>query len=704
VGRWWLRLPVQIIRLPFDVLFLTWDLLRVGAWGMGNLVRGATGAPSAPFDPCFSGGMMAETDDGELWSFAPASKYGTKAVLRLLFSRLCWYTLEDGRAHLCWRGSGSSAPTTVVRFLLTAVILACLWGGVGGAVLWKARHHLPLPGGRSRPPVLAGPGGQAAPSAPDAAKAAQYVAQAAELEKAGRNAEARDRFREAAAADSRLLEAQLGLGRTAQELGLLDEARKAYARAVELDSADPRAVLGLARMLHLQGADGQAVGILRTVASRNPEHAEAQALLAACLAATGEVEAAAAASEKALELAPGNVEALTTAAEVELRRGNLDPAEARYRQLIDQDTTSILGRIGLARILRLRGKTAEAESTLRRVLAEKPGEVPATEELIEVLVASSRAREALALCGEAGPDQAPVDIRLQEKRLVVLASLSMDNELCTACERLLERSPGNAMAHLQMGAMFLRHGLPVLAVDRCRKALTQQPGLERAFRLLISAQLLSGDLEPAREVLERYLAVRPQDLEALFQLADYHRRKGDPEKAAEVVRQALSFHPGSMVAHAQLGQLLFEQGDLKGSLAEFREAHRLAPDDPKALNNLAAAMNNAGEDRAQALAYAEQAYKLEPSSPRILDTLAWIHACRGEAEKGLPFAQTAVALQPSIAHLRYHYGAILAALGRKDEAKAALTAALTGDSGFFGAAEARALLEKMEGAAAGAKP
>ena len=42
---------MHVLRLPFDLLFLTWDFLRLLAWTLRNLPALLTGNRPAPFAP-----------------------------------------------------------------------------------------------------------------------------------------------------------------------------------------------------------------------------------------------------------------------------------------------------------------------------------------------------------------------------------------------------------------------------------------------------------------------------------------------------------------------------------------------------------------------------------------------------------------------------------------------------------------------------
>jgi tetratricopeptide (TPR) repeat protein len=697
-----LLLPIRVVRLPFDVLFLTWDFLTVTAWGIQNLPTRLSGGPTRPFRACFKSGIIEDGNKGKLWHCPLAPKYGTKSALRLLFARLTWHTGADGQRSLCWHGSSSEPPTTWGRYLLAGVALALAWGVPLGALAWHYRHRLPFMTLAQEQPVRKG---AATPRdlQRDPEMSARFVIQAEELERSGKTDAARTRFRDAIARDPTRLDAHLGVGRTSLEIGLTDDARQAFAKAMELDAADPRAMLGMARVLHAQGADRKALELLQAIIDRTPTVAEAHALKATCLMTLGEMADATTAIEKALALAPDDEAAITIAADLELRQGHFDAAETYYRALVDKNTQNLTGRLGLARILRLKGNHREAEVLLRALLVEKPGELRATEELVEVLQSSGRPLEGLALCRET-IDKQPSANRLREKHLALLFGLGRDNDLYAAATKLLAESPGNLAAHTQMAAMFLRKNLPAPAIEHCNKALAQQPALESAYRLLTTALLQAGDIEAAKERLERLLAVLPEDLDAIVKLAECHRRRGDSAKAVELLRQAVEHHPGSSLARSQLAQAQFLAGDVQGAVAEFREAYRLAPGDAKALNNLAAAINYTNGDLTEALTHAEQAHKLEPRNPQILDTLAWVQARRGSYDQALRFSELAVALQPDMPIFRYHYGAILANLGRQDEAIESVKAAVQFGGEFQGSAEARELLQKLSGDASAAPP
>jgi hypothetical protein len=92
---------IRLLRLPFDVLFLSWDFLRLALWVARNLPALLLRGKPRPFGALFAGGVIETAPEGNLWYCSLASKYGTKSILRFLFRGLKWHRTADGRLYLC---------------------------------------------------------------------------------------------------------------------------------------------------------------------------------------------------------------------------------------------------------------------------------------------------------------------------------------------------------------------------------------------------------------------------------------------------------------------------------------------------------------------------------------------------------------------------------------------------------------------------
>jgi tetratricopeptide (TPR) repeat protein len=89
----------------------------------------------------------------------------------------------------------------------------------------------------------------------------------------------------------------------------------------------------------------------------------------------------------------------------------------------------------------------------------------------------------------------------------------------------------------------------------------------------------------------------------------------------------------------------------------------LPVDSAEDLSNRAGALEQLGEFDA-ALVDSKRAVDLQPGDPGALNNHCYILIRAGQAERGLPYCERAVALVPEIAPVRHSYASALAALGR----------------------------------------
>ena len=87
-------------------------------------------------------------------------------------------------------------------------------------------------------------------------------------------------------------------------------------------------------------------------------------------------------------------------------------------------------------------------------------------------------------------------------------------------------------------------------------------------------------------------------------------------------------------------------------MAIYEDVIAAADENVIALNNLAWAYFEMGDDRAESLA--RRAYELRPDVSSIADTLGWILVKKGNLAEGLPLVEEAAAKAPDSAAIRYH--------------------------------------------------
>jgi tetratricopeptide (TPR) repeat protein len=234
---------------------------------------------------------------------------------------------------------------------------------------------------------------------------------------------------------------------------------------------------------------------------------------------------------------------------------------------------------------------------------------------------------------------------------------------------------------------------------------TVEAGLDRvahaaALRNLAKVLNWAGKTEEPRRLALQALETTPDDVEALFIVAETAQRQGRSDEAVDYYGRTLAANPEYGKAHQNLGNLLFERGDLTGAERHYRETIRLRPGIPDGFVNLGAVLADLGRLAAAADSY-RSALAIDPGliAPRY--ELAWLLAVQGDPAAGMAtldpvledgspanrhyvlglalfkrgqlepahdqFSQ-AVSLAPGTADLHDSLGVVSARLGRRAEA------------------------------------
>lgn len=171
-------------------------------------------------------------------------------------------------------------------------------------------------------------------------------------------------------------EPALGLAALYEMFQRLDDAQRAYARAIEIDGADPAAALAMGRFLLKRRNDAAAaLPHLRRAAQDRPRHPEGTLLFGEALLATGAAEEALRVLTEAAQAAPtqtGVQSALGRALNAAHRYAE---AEAPLRLAIRQVDTDGAAWAGLADALEHLGREPEAMTTWDGAIDRSPGDV-----------------------------------------------------------------------------------------------------------------------------------------------------------------------------------------------------------------------------------------------------------------------------------------------------------------------------------------
>ena len=341
-------------------------------------------------------------------------------------------------------------------------------------------------------------------------------------------------------------------------------------------------------------------------------------------------------------------------------------AEAAFERARELDPDDALVLVGIGSLQLGKHEFAAALKTARRAIDMAPRLAVARAIEVDALVELGRYAEA---DGGAAQMLALASDLTTLSRVSYLAELHGELEVAVTAMRQATTSAGAArenlaFTHVQLGNLLVYAGDPAAATTEYDRALELVPGHAPALaghgRLAVAAGRLDEAITRFQQAAD--LVPLPEYVIALADAQEAAGRAGDAARSIELARAEIELFEATGVTV-----------DL--DLALFEADH--------------------GDPR-RALAFAEAAYAEAPNV-RAADARAWALHRLGRDDEARVYAEEALRLGSRDPLLRFHAGAIAAALGDDAAARRDLDLALSTDPGFSAthAAEARRLLESL---------
>ena len=133
-------------------------------------------------------------------------------------------------------------------------------------------------------------------------------------------------------------------------------------------------------------------------------------------------------------------------------------------------------------------------------------------------------------------------------------------------------------------------------------------------------------------------------------------KNNDPAKAELFLNKWLTAVPQSVPALLARSRDLLVVGEFPEAITLMEKVKSLSPDNVTNLNNLAWALQQVNDNRAQAIAL--QAYNLAPDNASVADTYGWILYQNGQREEALKILSQAAALAPDNTEISNHLNTV----------------------------------------------
>lgn len=274
--------------------------------------------------------------------------------------------------------------------------------------------------------------------------------------------------------------------------------------------------------------------------------AEAKLAFAGALRGQGAGEFALAVARLALRLRPGFAPALLLAAEALAEEGQNAAALALVQRIGDSDPFAPLAALRRAVLLARLERLEEAEAVLRALAAARPQAPQPWMRFGDILRERRRFAEALAAYDE-------------------------------AVARLAEPRGTDWVLFYARGIAAERAGRWPQAEEDFRRALALSPDQPYVLNYLAYSWVEQGrNLEEARRMLERAVALRPQDGHIVDSLGWAYFRLGDIPRAVELLERAVELEPRNATINDHLGDAYWLAG--RHAEARFQWQHALSLD------------------------------------------------------------------------------------------------------------------------------
>jgi tetratricopeptide (TPR) repeat protein len=255
--------------------------------------------------------------------------------------------------------------------------------------------------------------------------------------------------------------------------------------------------------------------------------------------------------------------------------GDTQAAVAELGELAAARPDSAVIRLELGRALRAAGRDAEARVALERALEQTPDLAEGWRELSLIYAACGDAAACDAAYARFEKLSPPEETRLSE------AAAALAGERLDAAERLLKRtlasSPQDVAALRLLAATAAAREEYREAVRLLGECLRLAPGYSRARLNLVRVLHQQAKAEPMLPLLERLLALEPDNRDYRTLQAIAYNLLGRTEPARRILAALLEEIPESELVWLNYGHTLRAAGDQRGAIDAYRRSLEINP-------------------------------------------------------------------------------------------------------------------------------
>lgn len=454
-----------------------------------------------------------------------------------------------------------------------------------------------------------------------------------------------------------------------------------------------------ANMLSLTGDRPKAEAVVAEILAEDASHVEALLLRASWRLADDRASEAIVDLRGALNQDPNNARILAALANAYMRDGSVELATDTLGRAVEIAPLEPAYSREYGRLLQSQGRDEVARSVLYKAWKANPADVGLVEMLSAMALNTADwrlAAELVSLLRSSQAQEAQSSAN-QLESAVLLAQDRFDEALAILDAEIARAQDSVPWTLLKLDALQ-RADRPDEAAALLAAAIAEQPNSPALLHRQATQAIAAQRMDEAAAIYGTILALNPADELAIRQLYALHQSEGRPDEADKVLTAGLEARPQSIDLRWMKASDLQAKGDLAAAIGIYESLYAENTANPVIANNLASLLSQTAEDPATI----DRAFRIarrfrSSQEPAFQDTYGWLLHRTGDSAAALPVLESAAAALPEDASVQYHYGAVLAALDRDEEARVALERAidLSTDGSAFYADRARALLADL---------
>lgn len=373
-----------------------------------------------------------------------------------------------------------------------------------------------------------------------------------------------------------------------------------------------------------QGQTQEAVDAVQQAVRLNPDHVEANLLLARFMVRAGGAEVLPQVEEMlngVLGQNPENSEALFVLATTRARQGSADDAERLLREALKKSPEHLNSAMALARLSLNKGDRDGAEKTLQDAVNKSEADDKKMAKIVlgQFYAGLGEDDKAMAQYEQIladNPDYGPALLGVGQLNL-------KHNERDKAEEVYKKLSNLDEEQYKTLYAQILMlNGKSNEAIAEYERLSKANPANRQLRSALVNSYLQTGQDDKAEQVLTDVINSQPKDSDARLQRAEVYRRAGRLDKAQEDLTQVLEVKPNSHEAHYFLSKIHEARRDQRLQRQELDEALRIEPGYLPARLEMAQSLL-AGANPASALDVLNEAPENQVNTAPIIAAKVW---------------------------------------------------------------------------------